>query len=79
MPRFFFHLHNAIEVHDELGRELPSLEAAQAEATRACRAIMAEDVRNEGLITLSHRIDILSEDGLTKLVLPFRACIEIRP
>ncbi|GAA4714892.1 hypothetical protein H9L13_05030 [Sphingomonas lutea] len=79
MPRFFFHLHNAVNVHDDVGRELPSLEAAQAEATLACRALMAEDVRTEGQITLSHRIDIHGEDGQLKLALPFRACVEIRP
>ena len=79
MPRFYFHLYNAVNVHDEDGRELPSLEAAKAEATQACRAIMADDVRNDGQITLSHRIDIHGDDGDTLLVLPFRACVEIHP
>ena len=79
MPRFFFHLYNAVEVRDDVGRELPSLEAARAEAVTACRALMAEDVRTEGQITLSHRIDIHDEDGQSRLVLPFRACVEIRP
>jgi hypothetical protein len=79
MPRFFFHLHDGVDIHDELGRELPSLDAARVEATEACRAIMAEDVRHEGQITLSHRIDIHGEDGTSMLVLPFRACVEIRP
>ena len=79
MPRFFFHLHNGVDIHDELGRELPSLDAARMEATEACRAIMAEDVRSEGQITLSHRIDIHGEDGQSMLVLPFRSCVEIRP
>lgn len=78
MPRFFFHLYNAVTVHDDVGRELPSLEEAKAEATQACRGIMAEDVRTVGHITLSHRIDIHGEDGEVKLVLPFRACLEIR-
>jgi hypothetical protein len=79
MPRFYFHLYNAVNVHDDEGRELPTLEAAQMEATHACRAIMAEDVRTEGHITLSHRIEIGGDDGATMLVLPFRACVEIRP
>ena len=79
MPRFFFHLHNTIEVRDDVGRELPSLHAARAEAVTACRAIMAEDVVNDGQITLSHRIDIHGEDGDSQLMLPFRACIEIHP
>ena len=79
MPRFFFHLHNTVEVRDDVGRELPSLEAARAEGVTACRALMAEDVRKDGQITLSHRIDIHGEDGDSQLMLPFRACIEIHP
>jgi hypothetical protein len=79
MPRFYFHLFNAVTVRDDEGRELPTLEAAKAEATNACRAIMAEDVRKEGQITLSHRIDIHGENGKLELALPFRACVEIRP
>ena len=79
MPRFYFHLFNAVNVHDDVGRELPTLEAAKAEATQACRTLMAEDVRDEGQITLSHRIDIHGDDGEMKLALPFRACVEIRP
>ena len=79
MPRFYFHLFNKVNVHDDLGRELPSLEVARTEATQACRTIMAEDVRTDGQITLSHRIEIEGEDGGTALVLPFRACVEIRP
>ena len=79
MPRFFFHLYNAVTVHDDVGRELPSLEEAKFEATRACRAIMAEDVRTEGHITLSHHIDIHDNDGEVRLALPFGACVEIRP
>lgn len=79
MPRFFFHLHNAVNIRDEVGQEFPSLDAARSEATRACRALMADDVREEGQITLSHRIEIHGEDGEMKLALPFRACVEIRP
>ena len=78
MPRFFFHLHNAVNVRDDVGRELPSLDDARAEATVACRALMADDVRAEGQITLSHRIDIHGEDGELQLALPFRSCVEIR-
>ena len=79
MPRFFFHLHNTVDVRDDVGRELPSLDAARAEAVNACRALMADDLRSDGQITLSHRIDIHGEGGESQLVLPFRACVEIRP
>ncbi len=79
MPRFFFHLHNSVSVHDDVGMELPTVQAAKVEATEACRAIMADDVQSDGKITLSHHIEIESDDGKTKLVLPFRACVEILP
>lgn len=79
MPHFYFHLYNAVNVRDDIGRELPSLEAAKTEATQACREIMAEDIRGDGQITLSHRIDIHDGNGEMKLALPFRACVEIRP
>ena len=79
MPRFFFHLFNAVNIHDDDGREFATFEEAQADATAACRALMANDLQNEGQITLSHRIEIEGEDGETKLVLPFRSCVEIRP
>jgi len=79
MPRFYFHLFNAVTVHDEEGREMSSLEEAKAQATHACRAIMAEDVRKDGQITLSHRIDIHDHKGVMQLALPFRACVEIHP
>jgi hypothetical protein len=79
MPRFYFHLYNAVTVHDDEGLELSSLEDAKDQATLACRAIMAEDVRKDGQITLSHRIDIHDANGVVQLALPFRACVEIRP
>ena len=79
MPHFYFHLYNAVTVHDEEGRELSSLEEAKAQAIVACRAIMAEDVRKEGQITLSHRIDIHNGKGVMQLAVPFRACVEIHP
>ena len=79
MPRFFFHLYNAVTVHDDEGTELPTLQVAKAQATQACRVIMADDLQTEGHITLSHRIDIHGSDGKMVLALPFRACVEVRP
>lgn len=79
MPRFFFHLYNSVEVPDETGLELPSVASAKEQATQAARAIMAEDIRTIGAITLSHHILIANEQGLEEFVLPFRACVEIHP
>jgi hypothetical protein len=79
MPRFYFHLFNAVNIRDDVGRDFATLEDAHADATKACRALMANDLQNEGQITLSHRIEIEGDGGATVLVLPFRACVEIRP
>ena len=78
MPRFYFHLFNAVNIRDDAGRDFATLEEAHVGATKACRPLMANDLQNEGQITLSHRIEIVDDDGATKLVLPFRACVEIR-
>jgi len=79
MPRFYFHLHNSVELHDDEGRDLPSLAAARTVATEAARALMAEDLKMLGEITLSHHITVEGEYGVRGFVLPFRACVEIRP
>lgn len=79
MSRYFFHLFNAVNIRDDVGRDFATLDEAHTDAIKACRALMANDLQNEGQITLSHRIEIVGEDCLTKLVLPFRACVEIRP
>lgn len=79
MPKFFFHIHNSVEIRDPEGAELPTLTAARTEATKAARALMADDLTTKGEITLSHRIDVELEDGAQAFVLPFRACVEIHP
>jgi hypothetical protein len=79
MTRYFFHLFNAVNIRDDVGRVFATLDEARLDAIKACRALMANDLQNEGQITLSHRIEIVGDDSLTKLVLPFRACVEIRP
>ena len=79
MPRFFFHLFNAVNIRDDAGREFATLEDAKVDAIAACRALMANDLQNEGQITLSHRIEIEGTDGEVKLVLPYGSCVEIRP
>jgi hypothetical protein len=79
MPKFFFHLHNDVEVRDQVGTELPSLDAARTKAVHAARGVMAEDIVEAGRITLSHRITIADEAGAKLLELPFRSCVEVRP
>lgn len=79
MPRFYFHLHNAIQVHDKDGTHLSSLEEAKEQAVKAARSVMAEDIKEAGEITLSHWIQIADEAGEKLLVVPFRACVTVHP
>jgi hypothetical protein len=61
VPRFYFHLHNDVDVPDDEGVELADLEAARVHAVRCARFTFAEVAKDEGRVVLHHRIDI--EDG----------------
>ena len=63
MPRFYFHLHNDMDVPDEEGLDLADLRAAQANAVRLARFTFAETAKDEGRVVLHHRIDIENEQG----------------
>jgi len=58
MPRFYFHLRNDMDVPDDEGKDLPNLEAALEQAASEARKLAGEVVKENGRITLSHRIDI---------------------
>lgn len=60
--RYFFHLYNDIQTHDEEGTELPNLAAALQRATNAACDMAAESVR-QGKLNLSHYIEITGADG----------------
>lgn len=77
MPRYFFHLHNDVEVEDEDGVDLPDLEAVRAEALKAARDLMAEDVKR-GKLTLSHRIEIRDQAGEPVLTVRYADAIKLR-
>ncbi len=62
MPRYFFHLHNSMDVPDHEGRELVSPEAAREHAIVNIRELMCEAVQ-KGELDLSHRIDVADEAG----------------
>ena len=61
MTRFYFHLRNDIDVPDVEGKELPDLEAAMALAATEARKLAGEILKEQGRITLSHRIDVENE------------------
>jgi hypothetical protein len=66
MPRYFFHLHNDMDVPDSEGTELPHLEAAISSAKSQVRQLAGDLVKEEGRLHLGHRIDI--EDALHRVL-----------
>lgn len=77
MPKYYFHLHDDLDVPDEDGAELPDLGAAKARAVREARVIMSESLNSEGRIVLSHRIEIKNHDGDVLLTVQFRDVVKI--
>ena len=63
MPRYLFHLYDDEETLDAEGKHFPSLEAAQAEAVQSARSIMGSELQSKGEITLSHWIEVETEEG----------------
>ena len=63
MPRYYFHLLNDVDVPDEEGKELPDLEAAREQARFNVRFTAGETLKEEGRISLGHRIEIEDAGG----------------
>ena len=61
MPIFYFHLRNDIDVPDDEGKDLPDLQAALELAATEARKLAGETLKEQGRISLSHRIDIEDE------------------
>jgi len=62
MPRFYFDIRDQDGVtYDDVGLELPDLEAARAEARLALGELMVESISRSG--TGAIRIEIRTEDG----------------
>jgi hypothetical protein len=76
MPRYYFHLHNGLDVIDEEGRELPDLEAARRAAVIDARQMAAESVRL-GHLDLSHYLEVTDETGKTLFRTPFGAAVTV--
>lgn len=78
MPRYRFHLYNDIETQDLEGRLFPDLKAAQADAIRCARAIMGSELTSKGEITLSHWIELETDEGDMHVV-TFGDAVTINP
>lgn len=78
MPRYRFHLYNDIETEDLEGRLFPNLKTAIGDAIRCARSIMASDLTSKGEITLSHWIELETEEGEMHVV-TFGDSVKINP
>ena len=73
---YYFILHDEIVFRDDEGQNLPDDAAARAEAIKAVRELICEQVR-DGRINLSYRIEVEDEDRRPVLTLPFRSVLTI--
>lgn len=78
-PIFYFHLHNDMDVPDEEGLELESLDDAHAHAMREARNLFAQNVSEQGRVTLTHRIDIEDEHGSVLGTVRFGEAVQVEP
>ena len=77
MSRYYFHLRNDISVDDEEGEELPSLDAAHAQAVAYARDMTAASVLEHSRINLHHRIEVADEAGAIVLKVEFGDVVAI--
>ena len=78
LPLYLFHLYNDEETLDQEGRMCVDLDAAYAEAAQSARSIMASEIQSKGEITLSHWIEVETEDGDMHIV-TFGDTVTINP
>jgi hypothetical protein len=76
MQRFFFHVHDDLDVPDEDGAEVRDLDSAIRVAVRAVRSLACEQV-TKGHLNLQHRIDVKNEAGSVLATVRFADVIEV--
>ena len=76
MPRFYFHLHNDLDVIDDEGLELPDLAAAREKAIESAHDIACACIK-KGELNLEHYILVTDEAGQEVLKLTFRESFKI--
>ena len=76
MPRYYFHLYNDVETHDEEGRDLASIDAARRAAEEDARHMAAESVRS-GRLQLDHFVEVAAENGEPLFRVTFGDVVEI--
>jgi hypothetical protein len=77
-PCYYFDLHNDLDALDPEGRQLPSLDAAKADAVREAHTMMQVSVEETGRIDLRHHIDVRDEYGAIVYVLHFEDAVTVQ-
>lgn len=75
--RYYFHLHNDMDVPDHEGKELPDLQAAREWARSQARALFGQLAKDEGRVTLHHHIDIEDENGTVLDTVRFADAVKV--
>jgi len=79
MPRFYFHLYNDADVSDQGGKDLADLDSARTYAIEMVRFEVAEGVKRDGRINLSHRLDIENESHDVLATVRFGDAVQVTP
>ena len=77
MPRYFFHLHNDVDVEDREGKDFADLRAACEHATELARFEFAESAKERARIKLSHHIDIEDSSGVVLATITFGDAVRV--
>ena len=75
MTVYHLHLFSDADVWDEEGQDFADLDAAEREAVRNARDVIAEHVRHGMPIDLNHRLEIVDGDGTILKVVRFGDCV----
>ncbi|MBB5687462.1 DUF6894 family protein [Sphingobium boeckii] len=77
MPRYFFHLHECGTITPDVeGQELLDDSAAQVEALRLARNIMAGEIEG-GRLCLLCRIEVHDAQGTMVMAMPFKDAVVV--
>lgn len=77
MPRYFFHVFNDEQTHDEEGQEFPDLARARLAAEQACRILAAHSIVEHGHFVRGHRVEIANAHGETLAVVSFGDVVQV--
>lgn len=77
MPRYFFHLHQGSHAEDPEGVELPSVDAAYAEALRSAHSLACKSLQEKGRLVLHHSIEVQNEQRETLFFVQFGEAVEV--